>query len=226
MRHQTKVFGAKIPISVVGILLLLSIPSQVSAQSSIGIMAGFTGGTISGSYIESSDGLELGFSGSLLVDTKIGSRFTLMAGAGWIQKGGKKLKLADNNETTYGYQSSYIQIPIYFKAAFPISRKWSIAPFSGVFFAFHGGTNWKEGEQFTFNNNVDENSPGGKVKNLELGIPIGIDFWIEFEGGSRLILEARYDIGLTNIFEAAAALNNTARNSVLIGMFGFTIPLQ
>ena len=41
-----------------------------------------------------------------------------------------------------------------------------------------------------------------------------------------MILEARYDIGLTNIFEGAEAVNQNARNGGLTGMFGFMLPLQ
>ena len=135
--------------------------APIQAQTSIGIMAGPVAATISGSYIESSNGLELGFSAQLVIDHRLGNRYTVMAGVGWIQKGGKKLRLADHDESTYGYQSSYVQIPVHFKAAFPISRHWSMAPFSGIFFAFNLSAKWKEGHRFEFKHDVDDNSPGG-----------------------------------------------------------------
>ena len=196
------------------------------AQSSIGIMAGPTAATISGSYVESSSGLELGFSGGLVLDRQLGSRYILMSGIGWIQKGGKKLKLADHDESTIGYRFSYIQIPVYFKVLFPIANNWSIAPFSGVFFASNGGANWKEGHRFEFEETVDDNSPGGNVKKFEFGIPLGVDFIKEFEGGSRMYLGTRLDLGLTDVFEGAKELGFGTTNRVLSVIFGFTIPLQ
>jgi len=200
--------------------------SNANAQSSIGIMVGPTAATISGSYIESSDGLELGISGGLILDRQFGSRYILMSGFGLIQKGGRKLKLADRDESTIGYRFAYIQIPVYFKAVFPIGNSWSIAPFSGVFFAFNSGADWKEGERFEFEDSVDENSPGGDIKKFEFGIPIGVDFIKEFEGGSRIYLGARLDLGLTDVFEGAKEAGFGTKNRTLVAIFGFTLPLQ
>jgi hypothetical protein len=227
LNHSWTIINRKtIPILIVLICLVVLPSGSVWAQSSIGIMAGPTGASMSGSYIESGSGLELGFSGGLVLDRQLGSRFILMSGIGWIQKGGKKLKLADYDESTIGYRFSYIQVPVYFKMLFPIANNWSIAPFSGVYFAFGGGADWKEGHRFGFEDTVDENSPGGNAKTTEFGIPLGVDFIKEFEGGSRMYLGARLDMGLTDVFEGAKEAGFSSKNRVLVVIFGFTIPLQ
>jgi len=213
-------------------LLMVFIASPVCAQKShLGLMAGFVGATMSGSYIEGSNGFERGFHGMLSIDREFSNRWSIETGFSWMQKGGSKLALSGMNEdgATYGYQFSYIQVPILARLKIPISGgPWYFVPFAGVAIGTNASGKYKDGDSFEFEEEatVDENSPGGKAKTLELSIPFGSYFWIEFPGDSRFIFGLKYELGLTNVFTAAEEAGKTARNNALVVMFGFVGPLQ
>jgi len=226
---------SRIPLgSLAGVLALLVvfISSLVWAQKShLGLMAGFVGATMGGSYIEGSSGFERGFHGMLSIDREINDRWSIETGFSWMQKGGSKLALSglDEDGATYGYQFSYIQVPILARLKFPISGgPWHIVPFAGVAIGTNAGGKYKDGDRFEFEEDatVDENSPGGKAKTLELSVPLGSYFWVEFPGDSRFIFGLKYELGLTNVFTAAEEAGKTARNNALMMMFGFVGPLQ
>jgi hypothetical protein len=210
-------------------MVCLGMISQSHAQSHIGIMAGPSAGTMYGSYIKGTDGLELGFSANLTLDKHLGKDWEIVVGVGWVQKGGKKVQLSGfSSDSTYGFQSSYIEVPIVFRKKFKMTQnEWYIAPLAGLAVGFNGGCSWKEGHRFEFEEEpCDENTPGGEMKKLDLSIPFGVAFWKEFTGGSRFHLELRYELGLLNIFEGAAEAGESAKNGVLVAQFGFSIPLQ
>lgn len=226
---------SKIPLrtSAWGWFLLAALfASPLCAQRShLGLMAGFVGSSMSGSYIESSSGFEKGFHGMLSIDRELNSRWSIEAGFSWMQKGGSKLALSGVSEgdSTYGYQFSYIQLPILARLKFPISGgPWHIVPFAGVAIGSNAGGKYKNGDSFEFAEDakVDENSPGGKTETLELSVPFGSYVWIEFPGGSRFSLGLKFEVGLTNVFTAAADAGQTARNQSVMLMFGFAGPLQ
>lgn len=214
------------------LLLTVLFASPLFAQKShLGLVAGFVGATMNGSYIEGSSGLEKGFSGMLTIDREFNSRWSIEAAFCWMQKGGSKLALSGSDEdgATYGYQFSYLELPVLIRLKFPIAGgPWHVVPFAGMAIGTNAGGKYKDGDRFEFEEEatVDENSPGGKAKSLELSIPLGSYFWIEFPGDSRFILGLKYELGLTNVFTAAEEAGKTARNSALVVMFGFVGPLQ
>ncbi len=64
------------------------------------------------------------------------------------------------------------------------------------------------------------------MEQLELSVPIGLVWSIEFPGGSRFtIADVSYHIGLTNVFSAAKDAGLTAKNAAWVFQFGFAIPL-
>lgn len=203
--------------------------TQICAQNShLGIYGGFASASMSGNYIEGSDGREWGFNFFLSLDREISQRWSIETGISWIQKGGQKLQLAGVPDRTVGFQTSYLQLPVLARYKFPVSNgPWHIVPFAGIALGANVGCAHKDGNRFEFEEDpCDENSPGGKPKELELSIPFGSYFWIEYKGGSRFILGLKYDLGLTNVFTAAEETGLQARNGALVFMFGFVGPLQ
>jgi len=211
---------------VAGMISLTS--SSTHAQTSIGLMVGPTAAGMSGSYIEGTDGVELGIGATLVLDHQFGDRWALVTGVGWVQKGGKSVTLSSASDSAYGFQSSYLQVPLLARAALPISGgPWSIAPFVGVAIGLNVGCKHKSADQFEFEEEgCDENSPGGEPRTLEFSAPFGVNVWREFPGGSRIVLEARYEPGLTNTFEAASDDGKSARNNIFAARFGFLLPLN
>jgi hypothetical protein len=232
---ETVIKILKIPIgNIVGVLILLSVflPASVLAQKShLGLMAGFAGATMNGSYIEGSNGLEMGFHFFVTLDREFNDRWSIESGFSWIQKGGKELSLSGTSQggATHGFQTSYLQVPVLLRLKFPIAGgPWYVVPFAGAAIGTYAGGSYKEGNRFEFAEDatLDENSPGGKPKSLELSVPFGSYFWINFPGDSRFILGVKFELGLTNVFTAAEDAGQKARNNTLVLMFGFVGPLQ
>ena len=211
------------------IILSFLIAFTAHAQNHFTILAGPSIATMSGSYIKESGTREWGFTAWFLLDKEFNSRWSFEVGFGVVQKGAKNLLLStETSDSTYGYQTMYMQVPLLMKAKFPFANgKWFVAPYSGLAVSFNTGCKWKPGNQFEFEEEpCDETTPGGKIEKLELGIPLGAHIWREFPGGSRFMFDVHYEFGLTNVFEGAAEVNEAARNSVLILMAGFAVPLQ
>jgi hypothetical protein len=207
-------------------VLATCVTAPVAAQRShIGIQGGPTVSTMSGDYITSTSGLELGFSFVALIDREFGEHWGIEAAVGWYQKGGEKLELADSAGARFGYSTSYLEVPLKVRYKFRFA-KMSLAPYSGVAIGVGLGCKWKPSTQFEFDDECDVGTPGGNLKPVDVGIPIGLVWSIEFPGGSRFtIADVSYHLGLTNVFEAAKGAGQSARNSVFVYQFGFAIPL-
>ncbi len=213
-----------IPALLVLLITVNMVPAQ--AQSRIGLMAGPSLGIMTGSFVDDS-GFEAGFSGGLLLDFQLGEKWAFVTGIQFIQKGALKVKVPSAGGGTHGFQSAYLQVPILGRVAFALSGgPWHLAPFSGFAIGINVGCKSKDGDRFEFEDECDETTPGGNMKTLEYSIPVGLHFWREFPGGSRFMLEARYEFGLNNVFDQAADAGQSARNNVMRFMFGFALPLN
>jgi hypothetical protein len=212
---------------IAAFVVALCVATTAKAQRShIGIKAGPTAATMNGSYITSKSGLELGWSFLLTLDAEFGKNWGVEAGAGWYQKGGNKLQLADQPEgETTGYQTSYLAVPITGRYKFRFST-FSLAAYTGIKVGWGSSCQVKPGNQFEFDESCEESTPGGTLESLEFAIPFGLAWSIEFPGGSRFtIVDVGYHLGLTNTLSAAKAAGQTAKNGVWVFQFGFAIPL-
>lgn len=212
---------------VPAVALLAATPAHAQ-RSHLGLLAGPTAGQMSGSYIDASSGVEMGFSFLATLDREIGNVFAVTLGAGWVQKGGSKLALADAGGDTFGYQTSYVEIPLSLSAKFRFSNgRLSLAPHAGVAVGFGMGCKVKPGEQFEFDETCGADTPGGELTSLELSAPFGVAFAVEFPGGSRFtVLDVGYSLGLSNVLGAADAAGQSAKNGVFSFRFGFAAPLD
>ena len=207
---------------VVAVCLATTAEAQ---KSHIGILAGPTASSMNGDYIVSTSGLELGFSFLATLDREFGDHWGFATGVGWMQKGGEKLELADQGGDRYGYSTSYLVVPLNARYKFRFS-KFSLAPYTGIDVGFSLGCKVKPSTQFEFDDTCEEGTPGGTLTSLDLSVPIGLVWSIEFPGGSRFtIADLSYNVGLTNVFSAAQAAGQKARNAVWVFQFGFAMPL-
>jgi hypothetical protein len=206
---------------------LLAATSAEAQRSHLGILAGPTAGMMSGSYVDASSGVEMGFSFLATLDREFGDILAVTIGAGWVQKGGRRLALADRADTTYGYQTSYVEVPVSLSAKFRLANgRLSLAPHAGVAVGFGMGCKWKPGEQFEFEGTCAADKPGGELSSIDVGIPIGVTFAVEFPGGSRFtIADVGYELGLSNVLSGAEAAGQSVKSGVLSYRFGFAVPL-
>jgi hypothetical protein len=208
-------------------VVMLAAASAQAQRSHLGLLAGPTAGMMGGSYVDASSGVEMGFSFLATLDREFGDVLALNIGVGWVQKGGRQLALADAGGDTYGYQTSYVQIPLSLSAKLRFSNdRISLAPHAGVAVGFGMGCKVKPGEQFEFDETCEADTPGGELTSMELSVPFGVAFAVEFPGGSRFtILDVGYELGLSNVFGAAEAAGQSAKNGVFSFRFGFAAPL-
>ena len=219
MTHRALAFAA---VAVLG-----AATPAAAQRSHIGLLAGPTAGTISGSYVTDAGSRELGFSGFATLDREFGGIWGLHMALGWTQKGVDQAEVADDPGETWGYSTSYLEVPISVQAKFRFADgKLSLAPHAGIGIGMSLGCKIKPGTQFEFDETCDETTTGGTLQTLDLSVPVGAAFSVEFAGGSRFtILDLAYSFGLTNVFTAAADAGQTARNGVLSFRFGFAMPL-
>jgi hypothetical protein len=206
----------------------LGAATPAAAQGShIGLIAGPTASSLSGSYVTDAGSRELGFSFLATLDREFGRVWGIQVGVGWVQKGGDNTALAGTTGT-WGYSTSYVEVPISLQAKFRFANgKLSLAPHAGIGIGLGMGCQVKPGTQFEFEDKCDETTTGGTLESLELSVPFGAAFSVEFAGGSRFtILDLAYDYGLSNVFTAAADAGQTARNGALSFRFGFAMPLD
>lgn len=202
--------------------------SPAAAQRShIGLLAGPTASMLSGSYVTDGGSMELGFSGMLTLDREFGRVWGVKVGLGWAQKGGDDTELADTPGETWGFSTSYFELPISVQARLRFANgKLSLTPHAGIAIGAALGCKVKPGTQFEFDDTCEETTAGGTIQTVELSVPVGAAFSVEFAGGSRFtILDVGYAYGLSNVFTAAADAGETARNGVLSFRFGFAMPL-
>ena len=64
---------------------MLAATSAEAQRSHLGLLAGPTAGMMSGSYVDASTGVEMGFSFLATVDRGFGDVFALNLGVGWVQ---------------------------------------------------------------------------------------------------------------------------------------------
>lgn len=206
-------------------LLVLS-PTAHAQGSHLGLLAGPTAATTTGSYVTASDGLELGFSFLATLDREFSRSLGVRVGVGWVQKGGKRLQITDA-PGTHGYQTSYVQFPlsVFGKVRIP-GTLLAVRPHAGFAVGLGMGCRYKPADRFEFEDRCDETTPGGALESLELAVPLGAALTVEFPGGSKFtILDIGYELGLTNIYADAAAAGQAAKNGVWSFRFGFLAPL-
>ncbi len=196
-----------------------------AAQSHIGILAGPTASRLAGSFVDDSEGSEVGVNFRVTFDSRLVGSVWLATGISILQKGGKKVSLSGSSET-YGFRSMYLQVPLLVRPQFQIAESpWFIAPFAGAGIALNVSCNIKPGDQFEFDEECGESMPGGDPRGIELSIPIGAELWRSFPGGSKFVFEVRYDVGVSNTLRQGDDLGLSARNNIFTAMFGFALPL-
>jgi hypothetical protein len=179
---------------------LLLTTGQVQAQLPLDIAAGVTFANVSTDEFDTSS--KTGFFAAVGTAFPLGENLSLQPYVGYVQKGTSFGPDGDDGEDTY----SYIEIPVFFAMAFPLSETLNL----GI----------SAGPQVGFLIDCKESAPGfedfdckeydnydGDVEFGLLG-SVGLQFPV---GGSNLTVGAGYDRGLTDIF---TDLDGGYKNSV------------
>ena len=216
----------RLKTSLLSIGLFVAMATSVMGQAHFGFRLSPTIGYMSGSYIEDRGGGEWGIEMRFNANVLLFANVELVTGLAVLhQAGGRKIKTVDS-ETLWGYRFAYMQVPIMLRPMFRLgSGPWYLGPFTGVYFGFNGSCQVKDSKYFGFSTTCSETTVGGPGVGGEVGIPIGLDAIIEFEGGSRFEFTARVDYGLTNVLQGADDQGLTALHRLIVVGFGLSYPL-
>lgn len=189
-----------------------------AAQSHIGLVVGPAMASMSGDLVQSSD-IAWGVFVGLNYELEFGDDWQLDAELGLSQKGASRVPTSGG---PVDYNLSYIEVPVTLNRLFWIADgRWAISPYAGIAAAMATSCGVRPSGEFDYTD-CDETTPGGAYADLDLSVPIGVAFRHRYRGGSAMAIEARYSLGLSDVFEIDG---RTARNNVATVMFSFVLPL-
>ena len=197
---RTLRFGAAL---FVGFALIA--PAAASAQTTLGVKGGIG---ISDISVEGDDSFDsrTAFIGGGFATIGLGETFFVQPEVLYALKGASSD--FEGVEATIGLD--YIEIPLLFGAEFGVDGS-SVVPrvFAGPAVAFETGCKIS-GEDGNVSVELDCEEAGIQTKSVDFGLVFGAGLAIPL-GGFELILDGRYDLGLTNIddseFDSASAKN-------------------
>ena len=201
-------------IAAVCLVFLLSVAvwRPASAQEAIQVYFGLAGGPTAskmrGDYAQSSDfrwgALVGGFVRSYAEDN-----FAIEFGVNWIQKGGVNV-LTDDGDSV-DLKLSYIELPLLLNAVLPLNRTWDVGVYTGIILGIR--TSCDVGQSGSSGVSCNANTPGGEPSGTEWSWPLGLGVGAKIGSRSYLGLDARYALGLTEVFKTTPA--KTASLAVL-----------
>ena len=206
---------------------LVTLAPPLRAQGShLGLLAGPTAATNRGDYVAGTSGLELGFSLLAVLDREFSRVWGVQVGVGWVQKGGRKLRFSGQT-SSHGFQTQYVDFPVSVFAKIHLANgRLALRPHAGIAVGLAMACQYKPGDQFEFEEDCGATTPGGELEAVEVSAPLGAALTVEFPGGSKFtILDVGLQLGLTNVLSGAAAVGQSAANTVWSFRFGLLAPL-
>ena len=188
---RTLRFGAAL---FVGFALIA--PAAASAQTTLGVKGGIGIADLSVDDPFSEDvnlDSRTTFTGGAFANFQLGETFFVQPEILYAPKGAKESEAGA--EATF--ELDYLEIPVLFGAEFPIGEGLTPRVFAGPEVAFEIGCQ-VTGEEGGVSASFDCEDLGLETKSVDFGLVFGAGVGIPL-GGFELILDGRYDLGLTNI---------------------------
>lgn len=160
-----------------------------------GVAVGPTYSKLSGDFIESADNRWGGFVGGW-IEYRADDNWSIALEFNWVQKGTENLVTAQG-DSLFNLKLGYLELPLLLNLLLPVSSNWDLGLYSGGTLALRTsctGTR-TDGTIAGCTQNI--------VKGTDWNIPFGAGVGYYVPGSnSAIILDARYSIGLTDIFKA------------------------
>lgn len=192
---------------VLGLLLMGAPPADAAKW------AGFKGGVnladLSGDDVGDSD-MRNGFSGGAFFGLGIGEQFGVQIEGLYVMKGAKA-QVGDDE-----IKADYIEFPILFVADLPAGDAFAFNVFAGPTLGFNIKSEVVD-DGVTFDVKDDTQS-------FEFGAAVGAGFEYALESMS-LLLDARYTIGATNLYEDEGGVSIDIKNRGIGIMAGVSFPI-
>ena len=203
-------------LGMMGVAAALAVitPSDAAAQRPmrVGIIGGYNMASFWGDDAEDVDSRS-GFDIGGLIQIPMGDMITIQPEVHYSQRGAS----ADEGAFEVEYELDYIHVPILFKAGLPLAEGFDFDFQFGPSLAFNMGCQLSSGDE-----EADCEEAEIEVKGFDYGIIAGGSLaWAA--GPGDLLVDVRYDLGLTSIIDQEDAPD--VKNSALQFLVGYAFPL-
>ena len=200
-------------------LLTLFALSTTQAQVSLGPRAGYNPSTLTGEnknkkYIA-------GFNAGVVVNIEFNRIFSIQPELSFSQQG-YQLN-TETNEPFIKENFDYINFPVLAKATFgrnAVKGYINVGPYTGYMISGKS-TVFINGEKFSGNIDFEKNE---NVNRIDFGIVSGVGLSFE-TGGGNMMLDARYNVGLSPVSDKTVFEEGKDTNSVFAVTVGYLFPL-
>ena len=195
-------------------LALFAFADDAAAQRPfrVGIIGGYNMASLEGDDVEDVDSRS-GFDIGGLIQIPMGDMITIQPEVHYSQRGAS----AEEDGEGFEYALDYIHVPVLLKAGLPLAEGFDFDFLVGPSFAFNMGCELQPEE----GDNVECEDAGLEVKGMDFGIIGGGSFaWAA--GPGDLLVDVRYDWGMTNIIDEDDV---DVKNTALQFLVGYAFPL-
>ena len=134
----------------------------------------------------------------------------------YVQKGTKWSETLEGEEFTGKYELDSVEVPLLLNFSFPIAGS-SFVP--SVYAGPYAGFNTRAKVKVTEAGESYSEDFKDEVKDTEFGLTFGIGLGKKI-GHGKIVLDVRYDLGLTNIAEGMAE-GESVKNKTWLFMLGY-----
>ncbi len=175
---------------------------------SLGVKAGMDISTISNLVVDDpvSKESKLGFQGGLIGKYGFNKLLAVQMELLFTQKGYKVEATQNGNTTKHFLRINYLEIPLMAKVTYPLGKFvvfGNVGPYLGV------GLNGLEGDIPDAGINQPIYYGEGGYQNIDFGFAFGAGFGYKI-GIGEIILDLRYDLGLSDIHNVSSSTKNTS----------------
>ncbi|MDD8020425.1 MAG: porin family protein [Acidobacteriota bacterium] len=154
--------------------------------------------------------------GGISLNVGIASFFSLQPEVLYVQKGTKGSDIVEGVKVTGKYEVDYVEVPLLLNFSFPIAGS-SFVPsiYAGPYFGWNARAKMKMTEDGVTTTQDFKDS----VKDTDFGLTFGIGLAKKI-GIGKIMLDVRYDLGLTNIGEEMQE-GESVKNKTWLFMLGY-----
>lgn len=198
---------------------LLALPTMVAAQASVGFRGGLSYATLSGDDVEDLDsrkGLNIGG----FVNVPLSDVAGLQFGAGFVQKGATETELGVDIEIGL----DYLEIPVLLTLSPPTTGKVGFNFFVGPAVSFETGcsiSGSEDGVEISFD--CDDPEFEVELKSVDFGAMVGAGLDISVADKVSLVIDAFYNLGLTNLDDSGDEEDGKHRAFSLLAGLSFVV---
>lgn len=193
----------------IAFLLLVCPPVHLGAQTTAGLRAGLSVGTLGGGPIDASYDYREGVSVGAYLDLSMSERLGLQIGLGYAEKGADLTADTELGSLNWRNPIGYLEIPVLLRLEMAPGRRVSPQILFGPAVSLKTSCEWKaEISGSPLRINCDE--PGFEVRTVDFGAMGGLSLKVALSERIALVGDSFYAYGLRSIGEGGDSVKNRA----------------